>query len=183
MLKLLSILFLSTLLFAQNSKHISNTTILNDDVNISIGTSGELNIAEKLEIQPRNLYDGMIVDNPLISLVMPNMLHSKSAIRNISRGIGNFSIELNGMPVMWKKDIFNKDEPNEKIRIRLQTNYLTDLLTDKEKQKIDTMPKKYIYTIHYTVKKSVVEASKNGLDKIAWKIFKNNMIGFQNIQK
>lgn len=165
--KLWSMLFFTVCLFSQSA------TITNYDVNISINSSGELDIVEKLEIQPRTLDNGIIFGSFLLSLNIPTMLQSKNAIRGINRDIGNFFITLNDKPVIWEKDIFYKNSPDEVLRIRLRKDYIMSLLSEVELEEVTKHPKKYIYTIKYKVKKSVSESLEKGFDEIVWKIFKN----------
>jgi hypothetical protein len=112
-------------------------------------------------------------DNPLLSLKIPTMFQSKNAIRSINHEIGSFFITLNDKPVLWKKDIFYKNSPNELLRIRLHTDYMMSLLSDAELKEALKRPKKYIYTIKYKVKRTVSESFEKGFDEIGWKLFNN----------
>lgn len=179
--KLWSMLFFTVCIFAQSTEYRPTTIITNYDVNISITSSGELDIVEKLEIRPRILFDGRIY-NPVLSLNIPTMLQSKNAIRGINQEIGNFFITLNDKPVMWQKDIFYKNSPDELLRIRLQTDYIMSLLSEAELKEVTkrSRPKKYIYTIKYKVKRTVYESLEKGFDEIGWKIFKNRHVAIKN---
>ncbi len=163
-------LFTSLLLYGRFPSYVPTTTIKNYDANISINASGEFDITETLEIIPRKVHQNIGIDNPLIHLNIPTMIKSKNSIRYVDSEPYDFSLLLNGMPVVWGKDIFYDNSSNKLIRIGFGTGYMTELLSENELKRINEEPKKYIYTLKYKVKHTVIEDAIQDLEKIRWPV-------------
>jgi len=159
-------------LFGNFVDYVANTSIQNYDINMTINTSGELDITERIEIIPRKLYQSATVDDTLIQLKIDTMIKSSSAIRMIDSEPYEFSLSLNDMPVQWEKRVFYEHSPNKMIRIRFGPKYLNALLTLSEKERLKVLHNQYVYTLKYKVKKTVVE-SLQGLEKIGWQFIKS----------
>jgi len=170
MRNIFTFIFMSVLIYGNFPGYVPTTTIEHYDVNVTIHSSGALDIIERLEIIPRKIHKNIGVDNPIIVLDIPTMIKSKNAIRYIDSKIDNFSVLLNDKAVFYKKRIFHENEPSKLINLRLSSNYIMDVLTDEEKNSINNTSSIYIYTLAYKVKRSVVEDTNESLDAIIWKI-------------